>query len=154
MISAIYCNTKFDIFCIGTPRIVGDSVGPLIGTMLDGNTYGHDVKIIGTMDNPVTRLNYRRKLQEIRDGSYVIAIDAALGPRVGEWIVKDAPLQPGTGIGATNMTPVGDTSIKCYIGRTLRELVEASHHAVEAMATDVSTGLTYLLNGTKKKVYI
>ena len=40
--------------CIGDSNIVGDSLGPLIGSFLEENKYKYkNIKVAGTIENPI-----------------------------------------------------------------------------------------------------
>ena len=65
--------------CIGTPAIIGDCLGPVIGTILSEYLPG---QVYGTLDAPIHALNFNRSCREIKkqhQRPFIIAIDAALG---------------------------------------------------------------------------
>ena len=67
--------------CIGTDRSTGDSLGPLVGTMLEKMAIP-SLRIYGTLDEPVHAVNLRAKLAELRrslTNPRIIAVDACLG---------------------------------------------------------------------------
>ena len=70
------------IVCIGTDRAIGDSLGPLVGTMSKNSNYKYPV--YGTLDKPIHALNIYESLQSIKkkhpDGNF-LAIDACLGSK-------------------------------------------------------------------------
>lgn len=89
------------ILCIGTPKIPGDCLGPLVGSLLEIYT---DYKVFGTMERPVHALNLKSTIKEIRKRypqSIIITIDAAMGQREqnGFLAVAQKPLRPGLGLG-------------------------------------------------------
>lgn len=93
------------LVCIGTDRSTGDSLGPLVGTMLSERAL-RDVAIYGTLEDPVHAANLSGVLEAIQlqhHGALVIAVDACLGrsENVGTISVKEGPLQPGTGVNKT-----------------------------------------------------
>ena len=60
-------NTRPIVFvCIGTDRSTGDSLGPLIGTLLEEKSI-HPFHVYGTLDHPIHALNLAEKLIEIKD---------------------------------------------------------------------------------------
>lgn len=85
------------ILCIGTDRLIGDSLGPLTGSLLQR---AHcPLPVYGTLAQPVHALNLADFLAEIRrthPNSPVIAIDASLGPdsRIGCLTLRPHGLQP------------------------------------------------------------
>jgi putative sporulation protein YyaC len=101
------------IICIGTPKSVGDSLGPLIGTKL--SELVHDIPIYGTFDFPVHAVNLDFKLDNIyskHPNAFIIGIDAAIGHKddIGKTRFRNFPIKPGKGIGR-DLQPVGDVSI-------------------------------------------
>lgn len=114
--------------CIGTPSILGDCLGPVIGTILSGALVSSAPSsgrtllkspwipdIYGTLDAPVHALNFRRTCHEIKkqhQKPFIIAIDAALGnsAQSGYILLKKGPLHPGRGVGK-KLPPIGDLQI-------------------------------------------
>lgn len=89
------------ILCIGTPNIPGDSLGPLVGSLLRNRT---EYKIFGTMKQPVHALNIKNTIKIIKQeypNSIIIAIDAAIGHKEqnGFLAVAQRSLKPGLGLG-------------------------------------------------------
>src|SRR3954447_21556300 len=67
--------------CIGTDRSTGDSLGPLVGTLLEEKGM-RSFYVYGTLDEPIHAVNLSEKLKEIHakhDDPYIIGIDACLG---------------------------------------------------------------------------
>ncbi|MGL5870249.1 spore protease YyaC [Clostridium chrysemydis] len=101
------------IVCIGTDKFIGDSLGPLVGSILKENNF--PLPVYGTIDNPIHALNIDSKIKEIKDShkdSLIIGIDACLGLResIGEIHIRDYPIRPGKGVGKT-LQSVGDISL-------------------------------------------
>lgn len=100
------------VFCIGTDRATGDSLGPLVGTSLCELGFNN---VVGTMQSPVHAINIREKvdiLYKRYDNPLVIAIDACLGFRtnIGDISVWDGPVRPGLGV-FKDLISVGDIAI-------------------------------------------
>lgn len=88
--------------CIGTDRSTGDSLGPLVGTLLEEKRID-TFFIYGTLDEPIHAVNLAEKLAEIKSkhlDPYIIAIDACLGrmKNVGVIQIGDGPVKPGAGV--------------------------------------------------------
>ena len=103
------------IVCIGSDLAIGDSLGPITGSMLKFKTQGLNIFLYGTLSAPVTakEIRYMRTfLQETHEGSQVIAIDAAVGSEGDIRLIKlsDTPLQPGAGANK-RLGELGDMSI-------------------------------------------
>lgn len=88
------------VFCVGTDRCTGDSLGPLIGHKLKKIEDGR-VKIYGDLENPIHARNINQKIKEIEENhpqAFIIAVDATLGCEkdIGYIFVKQGPLDPGS----------------------------------------------------------
>ena len=88
--------------CIGTDRSTGDSLGPLIGTLLEEKEIA-PYHVYGTLDDPIHAVNMDAKLAEIKEkhfNPFIIGIDACLGrlKSVGSIQVGDGPVKPGAGV--------------------------------------------------------
>lgn len=97
--------------CIGTDRVSGDSLGPLVGTELE--KMGYDV--LGTLENPVHGKNLHEIPQFIKKKyrhHFIVAIDACLGPKedIGEVRIYKGPLRPGAGVNKL-LPPIGHMHI-------------------------------------------
>lgn len=102
------------LLCIGTDRVTGDSLGPLIGYKLTQSRL-NSIKIYGTLENPVHALNLAETTKEIYrtySKPFIIAIDASLGTsnHLGYITLGKGPLTPGSGVKKT-LLPVGDIFI-------------------------------------------
>ena len=103
------------IVCVGSDLAIGDSLGPITGSMLKYKTQGLGVYIYGTLSSPITakEIKYLRTfLKETHAGSQIIAIDAAVGAEgdIGLLKILDAPLSPGAGANK-KLGTLGDISI-------------------------------------------
>ncbi len=101
------------VLCIGTDRIIGDSLGPLVGSKLAGT--GILPYVYGTLDAPVHALNLQETLDTIRKrhpSGIVIAVDASLGTKsdIGTISVRDGGLHPGAGV-SKHLNRTGDISV-------------------------------------------
>ncbi|MBU8881273.1 spore protease YyaC [Bacillus sp. FJAT-29790] len=88
--------------CIGTDRSTGDSLGPLVGTLLEEKKPS-PFFVYGTLEDPIHAVNLEEKLNEIKKrhfNSYIIGIDACLGrlKSVGFIQVGEGPVKPGAGV--------------------------------------------------------
>ena len=114
--SLIDCNqkNKKPIFiCIGSDLVLGDSLGPLVGTFLRAkniNSY-----VYGTLNYPITakEVEYARTyLKQMHPDSIAIAIDAAVGNADDTGLIRviNKGLKPGLGVDK-HLGSVGDISI-------------------------------------------
>lgn len=103
------------VVCVGSDLAIGDSLGPITGSMLKYKTQGLGVFLYGTLASPVTAKEipyFRKFLKETHAGSQIIAIDAAVGAEGDIGLIKlaDAPLLPGAGANK-RLGAIGDLSI-------------------------------------------
>jgi len=101
LISMVMHHHEIVVVCVGTDRVSGDSLGPLVGTMLlEECRYA---KVYGTLADPVHAQNLEeavRKVEQEHPDSFVIAVDACLGraANVEKIMLMKKPLKPGTGV--------------------------------------------------------
>lgn len=102
------------IVCVGSDLVIGDSLGPLVGTMLSEQAHiaGY---VYGTLRSPVTakEIRYLQSfLKKTHPRSKVIAIDASFGQQNEIGLIKltDAPLRPGSGVNKS-LQEIGDVCI-------------------------------------------
>lgn len=101
------------VVCIGSDLVLGDSLGPLVGTFLKQNFKRQF--IYGTLNEPITakEVDYARKyLKELHPETLIIAIDAAIGNQddIGLIKISNKPIKPGLGVNK-NLKEIGDVSI-------------------------------------------
>lgn len=106
-------NKKPILICIGSDLVLGDSLGPLVGTLLKKKSARPF--IYGTLNFPVTakEINYARTyLKQMHPNSISIAIDAAVGEPddVGLIRIVNSGLKPGLGVNK-KLGEIGDVSI-------------------------------------------
>lgn len=102
------------ILCIGSDRITGDSLGPLIGQQLSRYRW-KNIHIYGTLDAPVHALNLESTLSGIKKrhpSALILAVDASLGSQkhIGYITAVIGPIHPGSGV-HKNLPAVGDLYI-------------------------------------------
>ena len=151
------------IVCIGSDLAIGDSLGPITGSMLKYKTQGLNVFLYGTLAAPVTakEIGYIRTfLKETHKGSQVIAIDAAVGAEgdIGLIKINDKPLLPGAGANK-KLGALGDISLMGVVAeKSLSNyglLNTTRLNLVYSMAEIISEGIANLLwercSSTRKK---
>jgi putative sporulation protein YyaC len=115
----ILANTSKEIIflCIGSDRSTGDSLGPLVGTILkDKNT---PFPIYGTLQAPVHALNIKKVLKEIHntfENPFIIGIDACLGDesKIGTIFIVEGAFIPGKAL-KKDLPSVGDCHLKAIV---------------------------------------
>lgn len=106
-------NKKVIFICIGSDLVLGDSLGPLVGTMLKKKNISS--YIYGTLHQPITAKEIehaRIHLKQMHPNSLIVALDAAVGcpSDIGLIKVIDKGLKPGLGIDK-DLCEIGDVSI-------------------------------------------
>jgi putative sporulation protein YyaC len=109
-----FFNAPPVIVCVGSDLVIGDSLGPITGSMLRYKTQGLNVFIYGTLASPVTakEIKYiRTLLQNSHPNSQIVTVDAAVGEEGDIGLVKltDSPLKPGAGA-QKKLGSIGDVS--------------------------------------------
>lgn len=129
------------VLCIGTDRIIGDCLGPLVGTMLCRDA-GEALSVYGTLQNTVHALNLPEAIAQIKKKHprrMILAVDASLGSmnQVGSVFVRPGCLRPGAGV-SKNLPEIGDVSItgicNSESSRPYLDLQTARLSTVSAMA--------------------
>lgn len=110
---ASYDGKNIIFICVGSDRSVGDSLGPLVGTMLEENNLPYHV--YGTLEEPIHAFNLEKTLKTITrhfQKPLIISIDAELGEKeqVGSVFLKEGPLVPGKALKKV-LPEVGDYHI-------------------------------------------
>lgn len=103
------------ILCIGSDLSVGDSLGPVTGTMLKEKLAGLNCFIYGTLAKPITahEVKYMNEfLRLTHPNCPVIAVDAAVGLAGDIGLIKIArrAIKPGSGANK-KLSKVGDVSV-------------------------------------------
>jgi len=119
--------TEVVVICVGTDRVSGDSLGPLVGTLLREEC--RYANVYGTLADPVHAQNLVETIDYIKRNhpdAFVIAVDACLGRQanVEKIVLLPKPLKPGTGVNK-DLPEVGDVNIQgiVNIGGFMPQLV-------------------------------
>ena len=102
------------VVCIGTDAVVGDSLGPLVGSMLKDRLKGKTY-VFGTVESPITAKEVpfvADFVKNVYPDVPVLAIDAALGSseEIGSIKITKCPIKPGLGVDK-NLGEIGTASI-------------------------------------------
>ncbi|MGN0817464.1 MAG: spore protease YyaC [Candidatus Coproplasma sp.] len=103
------------ILCVGSDLSVGDSLGPLVGTMLKNKLRALNIYVYGTLARPITahEVKYMNEfIRQTHPNCPIIAVDAAVGTAGDIGLIKiiKRGLKPGSGANK-NLTRVGDVSV-------------------------------------------
>ncbi len=128
------------VLCVGTTKVVGDSIGPRVGDILVER--GADAYVYGKSARPVHGRNYSEYVDFIRTHhreSITIAVDACLGAKEDVGKVKYAfkGLSAGSAL-KKDLPTFGDLSVLCVVaersGDNLTSLIRAEEALVESLA--------------------
>ncbi|MFO1442280.1 spore protease YyaC [Bacillus sp. Bva_UNVM-123] len=114
LLPSAFINRPIVFVCIGTDRSTGDSLGPLIGTLLEDKRLP-SFFVYGTLKDPIHAVNLEEKLMDIKKkhfNPFIIGIDACLGrlKSVGFIEIGEGPVKPGAGVNK-ELPEVGDIHI-------------------------------------------
>ena len=139
--------------CIGSDRVTGDSLGPIIGSELKRAFHGR-IPVYGTVEMPIHALNLSSVLTAIKSHhqhDILIAIDASLGipEHQGYITLGKGSLAPGAGV-SRDLERVGDVFITGIVGPSSRfshlTLQTTRLSAVMPVAKQISDGILHLLS--------
>lgn len=149
------------VVCIGSDLAIGDSLGPIVGSMLKYKTQGVNAYIYGTLALPVTAKEikyFQTFLKQSHPGEQVIAVDAAVGAEgdIGLMRVNHSPLYPGAGANK-RLGAIGDLSILGIVAEksisNFALLNSTRLNLVYSMAEKISDALAALLWQRKKTIH-
>ncbi|MDI4647565.1 spore protease YyaC [Cohnella hashimotonis] len=141
--------------CIGTDRSTGDSLGPLVGTMLEERGVSG---VIGTLREPCDADRLGREASALPADAVVIAIDACLGrpENVGRFLLAEGSLQPARSVGGA-LPPVGDYSVAAVVGefgpKPYITLQTTSLYAVMEMAKRIADAAAAALAAVRPQAF-
>ena len=146
------------ILCIGSDLSVGDSLGPICGTMLKENLRGLNCYVYGTLSRPITahEVSYMNEFfRQTHPGCPVIAIDAAVGSAGDIGLIKltDGGVKPGSGANK-KLSRVGDVAIMGIIAEksvfNFSILTATRLNIVYKMAEIISEGVsTFIMDAIR-----
>ncbi len=139
------------IICIGSTKIIGDSLGPLIGTKLK-SIYSNcnKIKVYGDLNNQINYYNIDYVLNEIKrkyENCIKIIIDSGLGNDVGSYIVNRGELILGHSLNKTKVAK-GDVNIIGTVGKNhyclyenLLELKKVDINLIYRMVNEITNAI-------------
>jgi putative sporulation protein YyaC len=146
---------KITFLCIGTSKVIGDSIGPIVGTNLKSNLkQSKKITIIGDLNKNLHYENIKNISTNNLKQEAVIVIDSALSSKenIGKIIVQKNALKYGEGLKKKNGN-IGDISIKAVVEKNTNnkfinfyKLKKASAENVEIMANIISKGIAESIN--------
>lgn len=145
------------IVCIGSDIILGDSLGPIVGTMLKQKQV--NAYLYGTLSAPITAKDVpvvRKQIKILHPNATILVVDAAVGNSDDVGLIKiyNKGLYPGKGVNK-NLGIIGDVSImgivqsKSIRNYNLYNLTRLG--LVYRMAEQISEGVSNFIKQTREK---
>lgn len=139
------------IVCIGTDRVSGDCLGPIVGHLLTGR-YRLPTFVYGTLNNPITAKNAETTklfVEQMHPDRPILAVDAGIGDcgSLGELRVINDGIYPGLALKRA-LPKIGTHSIvgivceDSYLNATL--LAKTKMQLVYDMAEVIAGGIADL----------
>ncbi len=149
------------VVCVGSDLVIGDSLGPLTGSMLAFKTQGLGAYIYGTLQTPITakEVKYLKDfLRKTHPNRSIIAVDAAVGRSEDIGLVKisPSPLSPGAGANK-QLGSFGDATVLGVVAEKSTGNYALFNNTrlrlVYAMADKISEGIATLLHDYSARAY-
>ncbi len=147
-----YSNLVF--LCIGTNRLVGDSIGPIVGNSLK-NMENEYMQIYGTIENNINFLNAKETIEEIYynfEKPFLVTVDAALSQtkNKGDIVLSEGYMKIGKAL-QKSICFYSDVNIKCVVGKSYLEK-ERNLKELKNMTLEESKELAEIISNGIKKV--
>ena len=144
------------IICIGSDRVIGDCLGPLVGELLT-NKYNVKCFVYGTLSTPITALNLISTINFIKNNHAlqpIIAIDSCIGKieEVGNIKVLPHGLFPGSASGK-KLPLVGDISITANVSHSESLLSTLNLGFVYSLANNIASEVATSINELSSSLY-
>lgn len=140
-------KTQILFVCIGNYEIIGDSIGPLVGSYLKEKI--GEKKVIGDMYHNICCKKDLIKFYPKMKNKFIIAIDSALSSKEleGEIFVNHTPVIMGLGL-ERKRGVIGDISIKACI----YDLEQVNKQYVNNLSEMIGKGIWYWYQKNQPKV--
>lgn len=148
--------TNLIFICVGSNKIIGDSLGPMVGNKLK-TKLNTKVNVWGTLENPVNYMNIEKAWKNIKDkykNPCIISIDSAMGKNadVGKILVNWGGIFLGEAI-KNGIYCNSHINIKGIVAKSsksilinLQELNSINLWQIEKLANIVSEGISQVIN--------
>lgn len=142
-LSILYKTDKPVVVCVGTDLVVGDSFGPLVGSLIKNRLEGKAF-VYGTLDSPITAKEVETVYNMIgllHPNSKVLVVDAAVGNAndVGTVKIRPEGIKPGLGFNK-DLPVLGNVSVIGVVADKNASFT-VRLGLVYALAKDVSEGI-------------
>ena len=144
-LSNLYSQKMPVIVCVGTDGVVGDCLGPLVGTMLKEKNL--PAFIYGELFNPITAVQIvgiKEFIKKTHPDSKVLVIDAAVGEQEEIGLIKITSQGIKPGLGAKKDLPIlGDISIVGVVAKKgkVADLKSVRLRTIYKMAQEIAIAI-------------
>ncbi len=146
-IKYLYKDERPVILCVGSDLVVGDSLGPYVGSELNKILRGKAF-VYGTLKSPITAKEIdviKENLKVLHPHSKIMVIDAAVGnhDEIGYVKITDCGIKPGLGVNK-DLPLIGDVSIIAIVCDKIDKNNNFSTRfsLVYTMANDIIEGIS------------
>ncbi len=146
-----YSNIIF--LCIGTSKIIGDSIGPVIGSRLK-EVENEIVQVYGTTDNMVNFINAKEIIESIYSGyekPYIITIDSTLSnsKEKGDIVLGKGYIKIGKAL-EKSICFYSNINIKCIVGNSYNHMQKNLEELSNVKLPDIVNMASIVTCGVKK----
>lgn len=155
-------NKDIIFLCIGTDQIIGDSFGPVVGTLLrKAFKENKNIKIIGDLENALTYNKIEENVSYIKENytnNLIVVLDSALSDKhnVGKVFIQNRGLKYAESLKKQNEI-IGNISIKAVVGvnsnnsmENFENLKKVPIEQIQFMSNIVSNGIVDVMNKKRK----
>ncbi len=151
---SIIRNKKLIILCIGTDRITGDCLGPIVGYKLKKMNLKENIVVFGCLEKPVHAQNLCSTILDIKTeypDSLIVAVDSCIGKaeHISHICIGEGSIKPGAGL-RKDLPPVGDVFITGIVNSSavldICILQNTRLNVVMQMADIISDGIAFAVN--------
>ena len=146
-----YSNIIF--LCIGTSKIIGDSIGPIIGNRLK-DVENEIVQVYGTTENMVNFVNAKDIIESVYSSyekPYIITIDSTLSNSrdKGEIVLGKGYIKIGKAL-EKSICFYSNINIKCIVGRSYNQMQKNLQELNNVKLPDIVNMASIITCGVKK----
>lgn len=136
------------ILCVGSDRVTGDCIGPLVGHLLK-TRYDVQTFVYGGLDSPVHALNLTQTVAFIaaRHPEPLLVIDSSVGAEndIGTIRLFSGGVRPGSALGK-NLGSIGDVGITATVAPKNSDLSAVRLHLVFTLAETIAAAVASYLS--------
>lgn len=131
-------NKQYAVLAIGSDRVTGDCIGPVVGSLLADS----GITVCGSLRYPVTALNLEHSHTELKlryPRGLIIAVDSSVGSRedVGSIKIENCGVFPAAAMGK-KLRRVGDVSVTAIVTDKKENLGTVRLGLVTELATAIA----------------